>query len=222
MSGVLSLPGSARARKIFCERAFGRGFYTLPWIKGSNRYAPDTGFRRTGLFMLDTMTFTKILGGLCGALLIFLLGKWGAESIYHAGGHGHGDDHAMAYAIEVDGGAEEEEVVEVSFEEVFASADAGAGERVWGKCRACHKLEQGANGVGPYLYGVVDRDIGAVDGFNYSGNLQAAAEVWTPENLNAFLENPRGWAPGTTMSFNGLPKIEDRANLIAYLATIGG
>ncbi|MDA7426099.1 c-type cytochrome [Thalassococcus lentus] len=173
--------------------------------------------------MLDTMTFTKILGGFCGALLIFLLGKWGAETIYHGGkGHGHGDDHAMAYAIEVDEGGPTEEVVEVAFADVYAAADAAKGEKVWGKCRACHKLEAGANGTGPYLHGVVDRAVGAADGFNYSGKLTAAADVWSPDNLNGFLENPKGYAPGTTMSFKGLPKVEDRANLIAYLATFGG
>ncbi|MCC1491707.1 cytochrome c family protein [Cognatishimia sp. F0-27] len=166
--------------------------------------------------MLDTMTFTKIVGSFCGALLIFLLGKWGAETLYHVGG-GHGDDHAAAYVIDTGDDEAAEEVVEVSFDELLASADAGKGERVWGKCRACHKLEAGANGVGPYLYGVVGRDVGAADGFNYSGALSDAADVWTPEELNAFLENPRGYAPGTTMSFNGLPKAEDRANLIAYL-----
>ncbi|MEC7670711.1 MAG: c-type cytochrome, partial [Pseudomonadota bacterium] len=103
------------------------------------------------------------------------------------------------------------------FATVFASADAGAGEKVFGKCRACHKLVEGENAVGPYLYGVVGRATGAASGFNYSGALSAATDAWTPEALNAFLENPAGYAPGTTMSFRGLPDVEDRANLIAYL-----
>ncbi|MFT5272334.1 MAG: cytochrome c, partial [bacterium] len=53
-------------------------------------------------------------------------------------------------------------------------------------------------------------------------SLIAVAQQWTPENLNAFLENPKGYAPGTAMNYRGLRKIEDRANLIAYLASIGG
>ncbi|WP_095589475.1 c-type cytochrome [Actibacterium ureilyticum] len=173
--------------------------------------------------MFDTMTFTKIIGGFCGALLVFLLGGWAAEALYHTGG-GHGEDHAaQGYMIEVeegDGGGEAE--VEVAFADVLAAADAGKGEKVFGKCKACHKLEDGANGTGPYLYGVVGRPIGAVDGFGYSGALQAVGDAWTPEHLNTFLENPRGAAPGTTMSFSGLKKVEDRANLIAYLTTVGG
>ena len=164
------------------------------------------------------MTFTKIVGSFCGALLIFLLGKWAAETLYHVGG-AHGEEVAV-YVIET--GEEEastEEVVEVNFDTMIETADAGAGERVFGKCRACHKLEAGENAAGPYLYNVVGRDVGAAQGFNYSGALSAVADVWTPENLYYFLENPRGWAPGTSMGFAGLNKSEDRQNLIAYLAT---
>ncbi|MEM9717188.1 MAG: cytochrome c family protein [Pseudomonadota bacterium] len=188
---------------------------------------------------MDTMFLTRVTGALCGALLFFLMVHWGAEELYHVGGHDdhgkhaegdYGDDHhgeKMASAlgwIEIpeDGAVEEEEVIEVAFADVFATADAGAGERVWSKCRSCHKLEAGANGTGPYLFGVVGRQIASADGFNYSGTLSdLSGDAWTPENLNAFLESPRGWAPGTSMSFNGLPKVEDRANLIAYMATIG-
>ncbi|MBV2360309.1 cytochrome c family protein [Thalassococcus sp. CAU 1522] len=169
--------------------------------------------------MLDTMTFTKVLGGVCGSLLVFLLGKWAAESLYHVGG-GHGDEVA-AYVIETGESEAAEPEEEVDFATLLASADAGAGEKVFGKCRACHKVEAGANATGPYLHGVVGRQIGAVDGFNYSGALPES-EAWTPENLNAFLENPKGWAPGTSMAFNGLAKPEDRANLIVYLDALDG
>lgn len=176
-----------------------------------------------GRGMFDTMTLTKTLGAVCGALLIFLMGGWAAESIYHVGG-GHGDDHAQGYLIEVDDGSEPaEEVVEVAFADVFAEADAGAGERVFRQCSACHKLEDGENGVGPHLYGVVGRSVGGVDGYgSYSGALTEVADVWTPENLNGFLEAPSNWAPGTSMGYGGLSKVEDRANLIAYLQQTGG
>ncbi len=174
--------------------------------------------------MFDTMTMTKTVGAFCGALLIFLLGKWAAETIYHQGGHGYGDDHHQAYVI--DTGEEEggEEVVEevVDFATVYAAADASKGEGLFRACRACHKIEDGANGTGPHLYAVVDRAVGSVDGFGYSGALVAVAETWSPEELSAFLENPRGYAPGTKMAYNGMKDVEDRANLIAWLASIGG
>ncbi|SFR36954.1 c-type cytochrome [Litoreibacter janthinus] len=173
--------------------------------------------------MFDTMTMTKILGAACGSLLVFLLGGWAADLIYHGGG-GHGDEHQQAYVIEVEGGeAEAEEVVEeVDFAAVMADADAEKGSKVFSKCKACHKLEDGANGTGPHLYGVVGRDIAAVGDFGYSDVLSGKGGAWTPEELQAFLENPKAYAPGTKMSFAGLKKIDDRANLIAYLETIGG
>jgi cytochrome c len=170
--------------------------------------------------MFDTMTMTKTIGALCGTWLVFLLGAWLAEEIYHGGGH----DGEQAYVIEVaDAGGEAEEVVEeVPFDVVFASASASDGEGLWRACRSCHALESGAHGTGPALYGVVNRPVQFYDDFNYSGSLIAVNDVWTPEALNAFLENPRGYAPGTTMSYNGMRSVEDRAALIAYLATIGG
>ncbi|TRD21654.1 c-type cytochrome [Palleronia caenipelagi] len=172
--------------------------------------------------MFDTMTMTKIVGGFCGTLLIFLLGGWAAELIYHVGDEGHGDEHHQAYTIPVEGGEETEEAAEVPFEEILASADAGAGERVFGKCRACHNLD-GTDATGPHLNGVVGRAVASVGGFAYSGALsETGDDAWTPEALNAFLESPKKYAPGTSMSFNGLAKVEDRANLISYLETTGG
>ena len=174
--------------------------------------------------MFDTMTMTKILGAFCGTLLIFLLGNWAAETIYHVGGDGHGEAHASGYVIEVaEAGAEAVEVDEgPDFATLFAAADVDKGSKVFGKCKACHKLEDGANGVGPHLFSVVGRDIGDAGGFAFSPILTELEGGWTPEALNEFLENPKGYAPGTKMTFKGLPKGTDRANLIAYLATIGG
>ena len=171
--------------------------------------------------MFDTMTLTKAVGGFCGAFLVFLLGGFAAEFIYHEAEH-KGDDYHQAYTIDTGSDEPEEAAPEVPFAEVFAAADAGAGERLWRQCQACHKVEDGANGTGPHLFGVVGRDVASVDGFSYSGNLVQAADVWTPENLNGFLENPKGYAPGTKMAYNGMSDAEDRANLIAWLQGQGG
>lgn len=174
--------------------------------------------------MFDTMTLTKIVGALCGALLIFLLGSWAGESLYHTGGgHAEGEHAAQGYMIATAGaddhGAEAEEVV--PFAELYASADMAKGEKIFAKCQGCHKID-GSNSAGPHLDGVVNRAAGAAEGFGYSGSLVAVVDVWTPENLFGFLENPKGFAPGTKMSFPGLPKPADRVNLIAYLASLGG
>ncbi len=88
--------------------------------------------------MLDTMTVTKIIGGFCGALLVFLLGSWMAEILYHGGG-GHGEKHAEGYAIKVEGESSGVAVAAEEgpdFAELYAMADASKGEKVFGKCKA--------------------------------------------------------------------------------------
>ena len=170
--------------------------------------------------MIDTMTATKVVGALCGSLLVFLLGGWAAESLYHVGGHG--EEHEQAYSIEVPEGEEGggEEVEQVAFADVYAEADASAGESVWRQCSSCHALD-GSNGTGPHLDGVVDRDQGGVDGYEYSASFAELEGAWTPEELDGFLENPSEWVPGTKMTYRGLADVEDRANLIAYLDGTG-
>ncbi len=170
--------------------------------------------------MFDTMVLTKALAGFCTALLIFLLGSWLADEIYMP----YGPAPVAAF---IDLGEEDDAVAEVVEEEeidiaaLFAAADASAGEAHWRNCRACHALDEGRNGVGPSLYGLVGRAINGVDGFNYSGALAALGDVWTVEALNAFIENPRATAPGTTMNYNGMRSVQDRMNLIAYISTFG-
>ncbi len=173
--------------------------------------------------MFDTMTMTKVIAALCGTLLIFLLGNWAASSLYAVESGGHGEQAHNAYPIETDEGHAEVEVDEgPSFADLLASADAAKGEKVFGKCKACHKLDEGANAVGPSLYGLVDRDIGSIGNFNYSSVLTELPGNWTGEALNEFLISPKTYAAGTKMTFSGLKKETDRANLIAYLGTIGG
>jgi cytochrome c len=172
--------------------------------------------------MFETMTVTKAVGAVCASLLVLLLGGWAAESLYstHPAQHA-GEEAQQAYAIDTGAATDEAAPVEEGppFEELLASADVTAGEKVFGKCASCHKVN-GEDGVGPHLNGVVNRPKAAVEGFGYSeANLALADQSWTPENLNGFLENPKNYMPGTKMSFAGLPKPQDRANVIAWLAT---
>ena len=144
--------------------------------------------------MFDTMTLTKIVGGICGTFLIFLFGNWAADSIYSMGG-GHGE-HAQAYVISTgDEEVAQEEVAEVSFDELLASADIVKGEKVFSKCKACHKVD-GTNGTGPHLDGVFERTVATVDGFAYSDGMTAHGGAWTPDALNVFLTKPKDVVPG--------------------------
>ena len=102
------------------------------------------------------------------------------------------------------------------------TGDAEAGEKVFRKCAACHAVgEDAKNKVGPHLNVVVGRMAGAVEDFDYSDALQEKAGeglVWMPEELDAFLAKPRDYLPGTKMSFAGIRKEDQRADVIAYLA----
>jgi len=174
--------------------------------------------------MLNTMTVTKTVGAICASFLVFLFATWAADAVYHTGpaASHDGEDVAQAYSIDTGVAAGEDVAVEEgpAFEEVFAAADAAAGEKVFGKCKACHKMD-GGDGTGPHLNGVVNRNKGIVAGFGYSEAILALTDaVWSPENLNGFLTSPKAYMPGTKMSFAGLPKVEDRANVIAYLASV--
>jgi len=165
---------------------------------------------------MDTMTLTKATAAICGAFLILLLGKWAAESLYDVGGEGE-----AAYVIAVESGEGTDEAVEeVNFEELMAAADLAKGAKVFKKCAACHKLQDGVNATGPYLYGVVGRAVAAASGFGFSGAMTEKGGDWTAETLDAFLLKPKADVPGTTMGFSGLSKQSDRVNVIAYLDSL--
>ncbi len=105
-----------------------------------------------------------------------------------------------------------------TLEEALASASVEEGESLFRQCKACHTIEAGGpNRVGPNLYGVVGSDVASVEEFNYSPAMADEGGEWTPEHLNAFLENPREAVPGTRMSYRGIRDLQDRANMIAYL-----
>jgi cytochrome c len=99
--------------------------------------------------------------------------------------------------------------------------NAADGAEVYKKCRACHDVGPTAkNKVGPLLNGIIGRQAGTIEGFNYSeANKQAGAKglVWTEEVLFKYLEAPLSFMPGTKMAFAGLKDEQDRKDLIAYL-----
>ena len=137
--------------------------------------------------------------------------------------HG-GEEVAQAYSIDTgaaEGGSTEAAAEGPDFATVFASADAAAGEKIFAKCKSCHKID-GTNATGPHLNGVVGRAVASVADFTYSDGMKAHGGNWDPEALETFLTNPKGVVAGTKMTFAGLPKIEDRANVIKYLESLGG
>jgi cytochrome c2 len=97
------------------------------------------------------------------------------------------------------------------------------GKTVFQQCKICHAVGPGAKaGVGPEQNNLIGSTAGSRPGFNYSTAMKEAGQkglVWSPENLNKFLENPKALVPGTKMVFAGLKNAQDRADVIAFLET---
>ncbi|WP_066799217.1 c-type cytochrome [Sphingomonas soli] len=104
----------------------------------------------------------------------------------------------------------------------LADADLAKGEASFKKCVACHTIAQGgANGIGPNLYGVVGKPHGHIAGFAFTDALKSVPGNWTFEALDEWLTSPRKYAPGTKMTFAGVPDGQERANIIAYMNAQG-
>ena len=106
---------------------------------------------------------------------------------------------------------------------LLAAANVQAGQQLAQRqCASCHSFNEGGrSGVGPNLYAIVGAKHAHAAGFNYSAAIRAMADKpWTYEELNAWLANPRAYAPGNKMTYAGLASVQSRADLIAYLRSI--
>ncbi|MEQ9143121.1 MAG: cytochrome c family protein [Parvibaculaceae bacterium] len=173
---------------------------------------------------MDSYELNKIAGALLASLLL-ILGVQNLASVFYA----TEEADPMAYPVEIaeeggeaDDGAEVVEHEGPSLAALLTGADPAKGEKVARKCAACHTFEEGgANKVGPNLYGIVGRQMASVSGFNYSDALSGMGGTWDFEALNAFLEKPKDYVPGTAMAFAGLRKENDRADIIVYMNSLG-
>ena len=110
---------------------------------------------------------------------------------------------------------------EVPLGQLLASADINRGSEAAKKCATCHSFEKGGRAlVGPPLWGVVGRAKASIAGFNYSPALKQASGSWTIADLFTFVTNPKGMVPGTMMTFSGIPRPAERADLMAYLNSL--
>jgi cytochrome c len=102
-----------------------------------------------------------------------------------------------------------------------AAGNPAAGQAVFARCALCHSNTKGApNRIGPNLFGVVGRRAASLPDFYYSQALKSSGITWTPDKLDAWIDAPAKLVPGNRMAFPGLPNESQRADLIAYLATL--
>jgi cytochrome c len=167
---------------------------------------------------MNSFELNKVLGAILATCLILLALNIGAGALFApdkvtkpgyniAVKEAGGDTHA---------GAKE---AEQPIENLLAAASAEKGEATSKQCGACHTFEKGGpNRVGPNLWNVVNRPKGTEAGFNYSAAMKAKGGNWSFDELNKFLANPRGYISGTNMTFAGLSRETQRADVIAFLA----
>ncbi|MBO6825104.1 MAG: cytochrome c family protein [Sneathiella sp.] len=171
---------------------------------------------------MNSFELNKIAGAvLAGALTVVAINEFANIAVSPT------IPETNAYAI--DTGAEESTGTAAVAEEqgpslavLMASADPAAGEKIFKKCASCHSVEEGGpNKIGPNLYGILNASKGHLDSFSYSSALLEKGGNWDYEALNAFLTKPKDYIKGTKMSFAGIKKDGQRADLIAYLRTLG-
>ena len=168
---------------------------------------------------MDSFEINKIVAAvLMVALLVIGIGKL-SNIIFHVE-----KPKTPGYAVEVEQattvssstGTTVEEKVDITA--LMAMGDVAAGEKIFKKCAACHSIIKGGkNAIGPALYNVVGRKVGAVEDYKYSKALVSYEKEWTFEELNGFLIKPAKWIKGTKMAYAGLRKESDRASVIKYL-----
>ena len=168
---------------------------------------------------MDSFEINKIVAAvLMVALLIIGIGKI-SDIIFHVE-----KPKTPGYKVELgqpdNNSTLAAEVVEVKVDIValMSMGDIASGEKIFKKCAACHSIvKDGKNNIGPALYNVVGRKVGAVSDYKYSKALLNYDKSWTLEELNGYLLKPSKWIKGTKMAFAGLRKEKDRASVIKYL-----
>ena len=175
---------------------------------------------QSNLNKMDSFEINKIVAAiLLVALLLIGIGKLSDIIFYVEKPKTPGYSVKVEQAVTVSSQSSEdvnEKTIDLAA--LMAMGDIAVGEKVFKKCAACHSIVKGGkNNIGPALYNVVGRKVGAVSDYKYSKALSSYGKEWTFEELNGYLLKPAKWIKGTKMAFAGLRKEKDRASVILYL-----
>ena len=174
-------------------------------------------------FLMADLTFNKVAGAVLATGLV-IFGLQNAMNILFEQSPPTKPGYAIAIQETPDNGAAPADIPP-DWGTVLPTADIAAGQTITSKCASCHLFTpDGANAIGPGLYGVVGRAPGTHPGFTYDSAMQDFAKThpaWTYDLLYQFLKAPGQFMPGTKMTFVGLPEQKDRINVIAYLRSNG-
>ena len=181
---------------------------------------------------MGELGLNKIFGALLAVGLVVLGLKEVSSIVFGGGHHGHheyeslnqwAEENFHGYRIDIAETGGSGPVVEEVYDlgALLAAADISRGERSFkAKCASCHTIDQGgSDGTGPNLYATLGAAKQSHDGFNYSGALSNTEGDWSWENMDAWLENPGSYARGTSMAFAGVKRDDERASVLAYLAS---
>jgi cytochrome c len=165
---------------------------------------------------MDSFELNKVLGAVLGTCLALLSLNIAAGALFT--NHVPEKPGYEIAVVEQPAAGGPAPAAEVPIEQRFASADVGRGEVSAKKCVACHTFGKGEpNRVGPNLWGIVGRPKASEAGFNYSAAMKNQKGNWSVQDLDTYLANPRTSVPGTNMTFAGIPRGSERADLIAFL-----
>ena len=169
---------------------------------------------------MDSFEINKIVAAvLLVALLVIGIGKLSDVIFYVEKPKKPGYSIEVEQAVASTSQSTAETIEEkIDIAALLAMGDLATGEKLFKRCSACHSIVKGGkNNIGPALWNVTGRQVGAIENYKYSKALATYGKNWTFEELNGYLLRPAKWIPNGKMSFAGLKKEKDRASVILYL-----